>query len=105
MTVMNLVQILLPIKDNDGRPFPREHFEALRRELTDRFGGLTTYSRAPAEGLFSDAAGQLVRDDVIVFEVMAPAVDRAFWTGCRTRLMALFQQEDVLIRSWPVERL
>lgn len=45
---MHLVQILLPLYDNDGRRFPTSHYESLRAELTERFGGLTSYSRAPA---------------------------------------------------------
>jgi hypothetical protein len=38
---MYLVQILLPVYDNDGRPFPASSYADVRRELTERFGGLT----------------------------------------------------------------
>ena len=47
---MHLVQILLPIHDNGRAAFPREEYSRVRKELTERFGGLTVYKRAPAEG-------------------------------------------------------
>jgi hypothetical protein len=48
---MYLIHILLPLKDNQGRPHGRELFRGVAGELTERFGGLTAYTRAPAEGL------------------------------------------------------
>jgi hypothetical protein len=52
-----LVQLLLPIRDESGRPFPRELYDSLANELTDRFGGLTAYTRAPAAGLWEETQG------------------------------------------------
>ncbi len=49
---MHLVQILLPLADNRGRPFPAAMLGDVRRELTERFGGLTAFTRAPAEGFW-----------------------------------------------------
>ena len=49
---MHLVQILLPTADNDGQPFPSDWFRDLRQDLTDRFGGVTVYAQAPAEGFW-----------------------------------------------------
>ena len=49
---MHLVQILLPTHDNHQQPFAREEYGRVREELTDKFGGLTVYTRAPAEGLW-----------------------------------------------------
>ena len=48
---MYLIQILLPLNDNQGRPVARELFRDVGSELTGRFGGLTAHTRAPAEGL------------------------------------------------------
>jgi hypothetical protein len=45
-----LIQILLPLYDNAGAPLPRELYDDVREELTRRFGGLTAFTRAPAEG-------------------------------------------------------
>ena len=72
---MHLVQILLPLWDNEGRRLPRALYAELARELTERFGGLTAHTRAPAEGLWRDdeapgdqAAGDppVVRDRIVI---------------------------------------
>lgn len=47
---MHLVQILLPIHDNSQELFPVGEYRRVREELTEKFGGLTVYTRAPAEG-------------------------------------------------------
>lgn len=62
---MHLVQLLLPLYDNTGQPFEQASYALIRRRLTGRFGGLTTYVRAPAAGLWKDG-DQTVRDDVVV---------------------------------------
>jgi hypothetical protein len=36
-----LIEFFLPTSDNDGSPFPKDEFERIRRELTERFGGVT----------------------------------------------------------------
>lgn len=47
---MHLIEILLPLNDNEGRPFESEKFSAIRESLTERFGGLTAFTRSPAQG-------------------------------------------------------
>ena len=69
---MHLVEILLPVSDNDGHPFPGKLYADLREELTQRFGGVTVFSRSPAKGMFRDE-GKVVHDDVVIYEVMAEA--------------------------------
>jgi hypothetical protein len=96
---MHLVQFFLPLRDNAGQPFPREHFSGVRRELTERFGGVTAYLRAPAQGLWEDEEGDLCRDEVLLFEVMDPALDAAWWRGYRNRLEQRFSQDTVLLRA------
>jgi hypothetical protein len=48
---MKHVQILLPLRDNRGRPFKRSLHERIRKEITDELGGLTAYTRSPARRL------------------------------------------------------
>ena len=55
---MHLIHILLPLNDNEGRPYGRELFVA--DELTEKFGGLTAHTR-PAEGLWKDSASGRAR--------------------------------------------
>src|ERR1700716_393427 len=52
---MQLVEIFLPLNDNSGRPFGTEKYAAVREHLTESFGGLTAFSRSPAQGTTSDA--------------------------------------------------
>lgn len=100
-----LVQLLLPLCDNDGQAFEPSLFQTIRSELTGRFGGVTSYQRAPAEGSFDSASGKLVHDDIVIFEVMCDALDRSFWSGYRAQLQSLFAQEELVVRAMPLQRL
>ena len=102
---MYLVQLLLPLYDNGGRGFSAEHYAAVRRELTERFGGLTAYTRAPAQGLWAEDDGPPKRDDIVVYEVMTEQLDRAWWREYRKLLEGRFDQEELVVRSQEVERL
>ncbi|BCT91132.1 hypothetical protein LYSHEL_01560 [Lysobacter helvus] len=102
---MYLVQLLLPVYDASGTPFPRARFDAVRRALADQFGGVTAYMRAPAQGLWEDDAGHMERDEVLLFEVMVEALDHGWWAAYRQSLEADFAQDEILVRASPVERL
>ena len=102
---MNLVQILVPLYDPEGRPFPRAELERLKAELTGRFGGVTAYLRAPAAGAWKDGEGEVERDDVVIFEVMAPHVDREWWRLYRAELERRFRQEELVVRAMDVRVL
>jgi hypothetical protein len=102
---MYLVQLLLPLADGDGRRMPREAFDQVRRELTERFGGATLYLRAPAEGAWKDAGGEVEQDDVVVAEVMVHSAEREWWMGYRAELEQRFGQEELLARLIPCEML
>lgn len=102
---MYLIQLLLPLYDNDGQPLPSALFRDVKQELTDRFGGLTAYSRAPAEGLWREETNRTVRDDIVVLEVMAEALDRDWWRAYRARLERRFEQQQVVIRASAIETL
>jgi hypothetical protein len=101
---MHLVQILLPVFDNDGAAFPAAFFDALASELTARFGGLTSYVRAPAEGRWKQA-DKVAYDEIIVLEVMTPDFERDWWRSLRARLEEEFQQKEVVVRVMPIERI
>ncbi len=102
---MHLVQLLLPLRDNTGEPLPSSLFASVREELTQRFGGLTTYQRAPAEGLFDDARGNVGLDDIVVFEVMCDELDERYWASYREHLTTAFAQQELVIRALPMQRL
>lgn len=102
---MHLVQLFLPLHDNAGSAFPKALFDAVRAELTDRFGGVTAFVRSPAVGAWEDEAGTVQRDEVVLVEVMAPQLDRRWWASYREDLQRRFAQDEVLIRATEVERL
>ena len=96
---MYLVQILLPVYDNEGHAFDAHEYVQLRLELAEHFGGVTAYTRAPARGVWKDDAGETTRDDIVIFEVMTEDLDRAWWTDFRKELERRFRQEHVVIRA------
>jgi hypothetical protein len=102
---MHVIEIFLPLKRNDGSDQPHTLFAKVRKELVERFGGLTAFSRAPAEGLWEVEDGRIDRDQIIIFEVLVDVLDRGWWQGFRTRLEQMFDQEEILIRASAVERL
>jgi hypothetical protein len=102
---MYLVQVLLPVVDNEGRAFSPRDFTSVRRELTDHFGGATAYTRAPAQGTWEDEVGRVRHDDVVVIEVMVPALDREWWASYRAELARRFRQEELVVRASLIEPL
>jgi hypothetical protein len=94
-----LVQLLLPLYDNEGLRFGEEPFAATRAELLERFGGVTVYHRAPARGLWKSDSGEVARDDVVVFDVMTRDLDRGWWDAYRRSLERRFRQETIVIRA------
>ena len=96
---MHLVQILLPLRDNDGNPFPRAALDRVRHELTERFGGATAYMRSPAAGLWKDDEGDVAHDEVVAVEAMVPHLDLEWWRLYRADLERRFRQDEVVIRT------
>jgi hypothetical protein len=96
---MHLVQILLPLYDNEQNPQSPDLFRRVRGELTDRFGGITVYTRAPAEGTWKLNDNQTTRDDIVIIEVMAPELDCDWWATYRHDLEGRFRQDLIVIRA------
>ena len=95
---MFLIQILLPLYDNEGRAFGAAAFDGVCDELAGRFGGVTAFRRAPAEGVWLEG-GEESRDRVVVFEVMSAELDRAWWREYRGELERHFRQEKIVVRA------
>lgn len=102
---MYLVNILLPLNDNDGRPHTRKLFGAVAQELTDHFGGLTAHTRAPAEGLWKEGSEDTNHDEIVIYEVMADKLDRKWWSNYRQSLETRFRQEQVIVRAQEIRLL
>ena len=102
---MHLVQLLLPLFTADGTRVVDAAFAGVRRELTERFGGVTAYMRAPAVGLWTDESGQVARDEVVMVEVVVDALDRDWWTSYRESLERRFGQQEIHLRAMRIEAL
>jgi hypothetical protein len=101
---MHLIELLLPLYDNRGERLPSRLYAQLREELVDRFGGLTAFSRSPAEGVWEEG-GERAHDDIVIFEVMSDYLDRDWWRRLRERLETEFRQKEIVVRAREVERL
>lgn len=102
---MYLIQLLLPLYDNEGHAFPRDDFESVRQILVERFGGVTAFHRAPAEGLWRENKDATVRDKIVIYEVMSDDLDRRWWATFQEELEQQFRQEELVVRALPMERL
>jgi len=102
---MYLIEFLLPAFDNNGQRFSKNEFDRVRGELTHHFGGVTAFVRSPAVGLWADEAGQVRRDDLTVFEVMAEVLDREWWRNYREELEHRFSQKEIIMRASKFDRL
>jgi hypothetical protein len=101
---MHLVQLLLPAAVAGAR-ITDIHFASVRRELTEKFGGVTAYMRAPAIGLWKDEQGGVEGDEMIMVEVVVDDLDRDWWDHYRKLLEQRFRQQSILVRAWPMEPL
>jgi hypothetical protein len=102
---MYLIQILVPLYDNQGDAFARAALDRVRDELAGRFGGVTAHLRSPARGVWKEDGGAEAHDDVVTFEVMVERLDRAWWAEYRRELEQRFQQEEMVVRALPFERI
>jgi len=102
---MHLIQILLPIYDNEGHEFPHDIYRAIGDELVARFSGLTAFTRAPAEGFWAPRGDEAKRDDIVVFEVMTETIDKQWWARYRAGLEKRLRQEAIVIRTHKTELL
>lgn len=98
------VEIFVPLRHTDGTPAPPGFLTGLQDELTRVFGGVTAFLRSPAQGRWADD-GEVVADDIVIFEVMAADLDRDWWSRMRQRLEDALGQREILIRAHPIERL
>ena len=103
---MHVVEILLPLRHGDGTQVSEAEFTRLRSLLTERFGGLTAFLRAPAEGTWRNAeVGDVDEDEIAVLEVMTETIDAGWWADFRKDLEERLGQKEIVIRSHLADRL
>ena|ERR1700712_3981625 len=99
-----LFEILLPKQSGNGAPVGRDWFEGLLQELTDKFGGATSFVRSPGKGLWQ-SGGETESDTIAVIQVMADGIDPDYWRSLRKRLERELSQEKIIIRAQEISLL
>lgn len=89
-----LVQLFLPLRGQDGTRIPPGVLHAVRKELVERFGGVTGHLRAPAQGLWENDGG-VEQDDVVILEVVVDTFDETWWTDYKKQLETRFGQKSL----------
>lgn len=99
-----LIQILLPQRDDAGTPFEATVYEQVRHRLTQKFGGMTFYRHAPAEGTWQ-ANSNTEHDEIVLAEIMAVDLDEDWWSAYKSELEKRFHQSEIVVRAIPIRRL
>ncbi len=99
-----LVQLLLP-RNASEHSISIASFQEVRDELTSKFGGVTVYSQASADGLWESHEGVIKRDEMVLFEVMADSLEKRWWRNYRHILECRFKQVEIVIRAHRITRL
>ena len=102
---MHLEQVLLPLFDNSGHRFEEADYLAVKARFTEKFGGVTVYIRSPAEGAWEGPSGAKSHDEIVIFAVLTSRLERAWWRRMRADLARTFRQEQLVIRTHPIEIL
>ena len=98
---MVLIQLLLPTGASGDSAVTA--LAETRRELVDRFKGVTAYVRSPATGLWTAPDGHTEADDVVMVEVVTDTFDRSWWRTYSATLAQRFAQDTIHVRALPVE--
>lgn len=99
-----LVELLLPMETGQGKPIEQCWFEALLKELTETFGGATSFVRTPGQGLWRNG-GETERDNIAVIEVMTEKLAPDYWQALRLRLEKELSQDEIVVRAQKITRL
>lgn len=102
---MHLIQLFLPMYDNQGEKLPVSLYRQVREELMEKFNGITAYTRSPAHGLWQPEEGKTVQDDLVIYEVMTAEMDREWWRAYKALLEQRFAQQEMLIRAQAIDLL
>ena len=91
-------EILIPLADNRGRPFPWARVHEVALELRDRFEGCRTQSLAPYLGMWK-YRGKIYQEGFVLIVAEAPRSDDSLnWMlTYKQRLKKQFRQIDVYL--------
>jgi hypothetical protein len=98
-------EILLPVRDNDGRPVNEELLEQTREELVGRFGGLTGSPEAFLGIWIHDGTRCEEEMRRLTVDVDNTASNRKFFERLKATLRKRFEQIEIYIVSYLVDIL
>lgn len=87
---MQLIQIILPLRDGQDAPYPASLYDEVRADLGAHFTGVTAHERS---------------DHTMIFEVMVERLEREFWRLYRRELQETFRRELITIRAYRIDLL
>jgi hypothetical protein len=97
---VKVYDIYLPLRYNDGSVVEPFKFDQTRKELLNRFSGLSVVPGrgATIEGWwkYKDA---IYKDEIRIFRIVT-IIDDDFWVGYKEILKDRFKQEDIFILSY-----
>ena len=98
-------EILLPLRFNDGQVVPDEALYQTREDLLARFDGLNVLPH-PLLGVWQHE-GRRYEDESVRFTVDVDDTEenQFFFINFKTMLLARFQQLEIYIISYPIDRL
>lgn len=100
-----LVQLFIPLNDENGALFPEHYYTKLSTDLNEKFGGVTLYNRSPATGLWKQKHEKTVQDELLVYEILIAFIDNEYWQALKARLEKQFNQTELLILLTKIQKL
>lgn len=98
-------EILLPLQFNDGRPVPDELLYETREELHDRFEGVSWFPQ-PIQGVWSHEGTRYEDSSIrLIVDVEDNIENRQFFVEYKPILLKRFDQLEIYIVSYPIERV
>lgn len=98
-------EILLPLKHNDGRLVSALAFEQAREELVAQFGGISLQPNT-VQGIWAQE-GVRYEDELLKYVVDVEDLPdtQQFFIDYKRSLLERFEQIEIYIISYPIERI
>lgn len=101
---MKLIQLLVPLNDNNGKQYPVKMHEDIKDKLIKKHGGVTAFTQSPAEGVWDSGQDRQI-DQNILYEVMTDNFEKDWWTNFITELETRLHQEKIILRWFEISVL
>ncbi len=98
-----ITPILLPKRDNLGRPLPKSAYRPFHVRMLRRYQGWTR--KGIAEGAWLSPAGDSYADEHWIYEIGHSQPDLRFWQAEKERLKTEFDQEEIWMIQYEGRRI